>query len=72
MYFILHDDCTCTIRCIIKLLRGEKMKEWFNTLSNKEIKTWVKSMSNIYLLLTDEEKQNINIAKQVLKKRAKQ
>tara|TARA_B100001939_G_scaffold270316_1_gene237976 strand:+ start:1060 stop:1206 length:147 start_codon:yes stop_codon:yes gene_type:complete len=48
------------------------MKEWFNTLSNKEIKTWVKSMSNIYLLLTDEEKQNINIAKQVLKKRAKQ
>jgi len=48
------------------------MEKWLNTLSNKEIKTWVKSMSNLYLLLTDEEKQNINIAKQVLNKRAKQ
>ena len=47
------------------------MKDWFNTLSNKEIKTWIKSMSNLYLLLTDEEKQNINIAKQILKERAK-
>jgi len=48
------------------------MEKWLNTLSNKEIKTWVKSMSNLYLLLTEEEKQNINIAKQVLNKRAKQ
>lgn len=47
------------------------MREWLNTLTNKEIRTWVKSMSNLYLLLTDEEKQNINIAKQVLKERAK-
>lgn len=48
------------------------MKDWLNTLSNTEIKTWVKSMSNLYLLLTDEEKQNINIAKQILKERVKQ
>ena len=47
------------------------MKDWLNTLSNKEIKTWIKSMSNLYLLLTDEEKQNINIAKQILKERVK-
>jgi hypothetical protein len=43
------------------------MKEWFNTLTNKELKIWVKSMSNLYLLLTEEEKQNIKIAKQILK-----
>ena len=48
------------------------MEKWLNTLSNKEIKTWVKSMSNLYLLLTEREKQNINIAKQVLKERARQ
>ena len=48
------------------------MKEWLNTLSNKEIRVWIKSMSNLYLLLTDEEKQDINIAKQVLKESAKQ
>ena len=35
------------------------MKDWLNTLSNTEIKTWVKSMSNLYLLLTDEEKQKL-------------
>ena len=49
------------------------MKEWFNTLSNKELRLWIRHMSSFPILFfaTDEEKQNINIAKQILKERVK-
>ena len=50
------------------------MEKWLNTLTNKQLKTWLKNMeyTTFMHLYTEEEKQNINIAKQVLKERAKQ
>jgi len=48
------------------------MKQWLKTLTNNQLKTWIKNMEITSFLNTDEEKQNINTAKQILKERAKQ
>lgn len=48
------------------------MEKWLNTLSNKEIRVWIKNMEYITFmhLYTDEEKKNINMAKQILLNRS--
>ena len=50
------------------------MEEWLESLSNKELRLWIRHMSSLPILFfaTDEEKQNIDTAKQILKKRVKQ
>tara|TARA_R100001126_G_C4728873_1_gene102850 strand:+ start:164 stop:313 length:150 start_codon:yes stop_codon:yes gene_type:complete len=49
------------------------MKEWLNTLSNKEIRVWIKNMSSPFslFLATDQDLNNLKIAKQILKERVK-
>ena len=49
------------------------MQDWFKTLSNKELKTWVKMMDSPVnkFLYSDNENNNILIAKQILKERKK-
>ena len=47
------------------------MEKWLNTLTNNQLKTWIKNMEITSFLNTEEEKQNINTAKQILKKRGK-
>jgi hypothetical protein len=69
MYIIFFNDCTCPDRYIIKLLRGEKMKEWLKSLSKKELRTWIRHMSSLPILFfaTDEDKKNLQMAKEILK-----
>tara|TARA_Y100000401_G_C8221783_1_gene173681 strand:- start:24 stop:173 length:150 start_codon:yes stop_codon:yes gene_type:complete len=47
------------------------MKEWFNTLSTKELKTWIKMMDSPVnkFLNSDNQNKNILIAKEILKER---
>ena len=47
------------------------MQDCFNTLSNKELKTWVKMMDSPVnkFLNSDNQNKNILIAKQILKER---
>ena len=45
------------------------MKAWFKSLSKKELRTWVKNMSdplNMFLN-SDQDNKNIKIAKRILK-----
>jgi hypothetical protein len=46
------------------------MEKWLKSLSKKELRTWIKTMSSFPILFfaTDEEKENLKLAKQVLKK----
>lgn len=45
------------------------MKEWLKSLSKKELRTWIKNMSSPFslFLATDEDKKNLQIAKEILK-----
>ena len=45
------------------------MENWFKSLSKKELKTWIKNMgSGVNLFFsTDEDKNNLKLAKQILK-----
>jgi len=45
------------------------MKKWLESLSKKELRTWIKHMSSLPILFfaTDEDKRNLQIAKQILK-----
>ena len=47
------------------------MEKWLKSLSKKELKTWVKHMSSFTILFfaTDEEKENLKLAKEMLKER---
>jgi len=47
------------------------MKQWLNTLTNNQLKTWIKNMEITSFFITEEERQNIDIAKQILKSRGK-
>ena len=49
------------------------MEKWFNSLSVKELRTWIKHMTSLPILFfaTDEEKQNIELAKDILKSKLK-
>ena len=44
------------------------MEKWLKSLSKKELKTWIKNMSShtILFFATDEDKQNIQLAKNIL------
>tara|TARA_A100001391_G_scaffold72591_1_gene46427 strand:- start:65 stop:217 length:153 start_codon:yes stop_codon:yes gene_type:complete len=50
------------------------MQKWLKSLSKKELRLWIKHMSSLPILFfaTDEDKKNLETAKQVLKERAKQ
>ena len=45
------------------------MEKWLNSLSKKELRTWIKNMSSSTILFfaTDEDKQNIQLAQKILK-----
>ena len=45
------------------------MKKWLMSLSKNELKVWIKNMSSplILFLATDEDKENLKLARQVLK-----
>ena len=45
------------------------MEKWLKSLSKKELRTWIKNMSSFPILFfaTDEEKENLKLARQVLK-----
>jgi len=45
------------------------MKQWLNTLTNNQLKTWIKNMEITSFFITKEERQNIDMAKQILKSR---
>jgi len=49
------------------------MQTWFKTLSNKELKTWIKNMDNPFnqFMNDDNDNKNILLAKEELKKRRK-
>ena len=49
------------------------MENWFNSLSIKELRTWIKHMTSLPILFfaTDEEKQNIELAKDILNSKLK-
>tara|TARA_A100000171_G_C2035130_1_gene97727 strand:- start:249 stop:401 length:153 start_codon:yes stop_codon:yes gene_type:complete len=49
------------------------MDNWLNSLSVKELRTWIKHMTSLPILFfaTDEEKQNIELAKEILKSKLK-
>ncbi len=44
------------------------MEKWLRSLSKKELRTWIKHMSSFPILFfaTDEEKENLKIAKNIL------
>ena len=44
------------------------MEKWLKSLSKKELRTWIKNMSSSTILFfaTDEDKQNIQLAKNIL------
>ena len=44
------------------------MEKWLRSLSKKELRTWIKHMSSLPILFfaTDEDKQNIQLAKNIL------
>jgi hypothetical protein len=44
------------------------MEKWLKSLSKKELRTWIKNMSSFTILFfaTDEDKQNIQLAKNIL------
>tara|TARA_R110000824_G_scaffold345236_1_gene531900 strand:+ start:342 stop:485 length:144 start_codon:yes stop_codon:yes gene_type:complete len=44
------------------------MEKWLKSLSKKELKTWIKHMSSLPILFfaTDEEKENLKLAKNIL------
>ena len=45
------------------------MEKWLKSLSKKELKIWIKNMSSFPILFfaTDEEKENLKLAKQILR-----
>jgi len=43
------------------------MEKWLKSLSKKELRTWIKNMSSFGFFVTDEEKENLKLARQVLK-----
>jgi hypothetical protein len=45
------------------------MENWLKSLSKKELKLWVKHMSSLPILFfaTDEDRKNLQIAKEILK-----
>lgn len=45
------------------------MEDWLKSLSKKELRVWIKHMSSLPILFfaTDEDKKNLEIAKQILK-----
>jgi hypothetical protein len=45
------------------------MEKWLKSLSKKELKLWVKHMSSLPILFfaTDEDRKNLQIAKEILK-----
>ena len=45
------------------------MEKWLKSLSKKELRIWIKNMSSFPILFfaTDEEKENLKLAKQILK-----
>ncbi len=45
------------------------MKEWLESLSKKELRLWINHMSSLPILFfaTDEDKKNLQMAKQILK-----
>ena len=45
------------------------MEDWFKSLSKKELRTWIKNMSNPLNMFLNSEKDNKNIklAKKILK-----
>jgi hypothetical protein len=47
----------------------KQMEKWLNSLSKKELRTWIKNMSSFTILFfaTDEDKQNIQLAQKILK-----
>ena len=49
-------------------MKGKKMEKWLKSLSKKELKTWIKHMSSFTILFfaTKEEKQNIQLAINIL------
>jgi len=49
------------------------MENWFQTLSRKELTTWLKNMSNPFnmFLNTDEDLKNLQLAKSILKQKNK-
>jgi len=48
------------------------MDKWLNSLSNKELKTWIKNIDTPFgqLLASDEDIKNIKTAKNIYNKRA--
>ena len=44
------------------------MEEWLESLSNKELRLWIRHMSSLPILFfaTDEEKENLKLAKNIL------
>ena len=49
------------------------MDNWLTSLSVKELRIWIKHMTSLPILFfaTDEEKQNIELAKEILKSKLK-
>ena len=49
----------------------DTLKDWFNTLSTKELKIWIKMMDSPVnkFLNSDNQNKNILIAKEILKER---
>jgi hypothetical protein len=45
------------------------MEAWLKSLSKKELRTWIKNMSNPFnmFLNSDQDNKNIEIAKRILK-----
>jgi len=45
------------------------MKKWLKSLSKKELRTWIRHMSSLPILFfaTDEDKKNLQMAKEILK-----
>ena len=45
------------------------MEEWLKSLSKKELRLWIRHMSSLPILFfaTDEDKKNLQMAKQILK-----
>ncbi len=44
------------------------MEKWLKSLSKKELRTWIKHLSSLPILFfaTDEEKENLKLAKNIL------
>lgn len=48
------------------------MENWLKSLSKKELRLWIRHMSSLPILFfaTDEDKKNLEIAKQILLNRS--